>query len=456
MKQFPLFLLFIVAAKPNLKAQSYLPLTGGTLTGNLTINSGYQLQAPYHGFNAGVTQPANSNSVALFTNSTTTTLDLVGWGSGWRFIPNNTTTYATPVVTIDQNGTLTTRNYLSIASNQFGNQIKFTDATGGSTAWWMGLTDASGTYFSIGDGGTNSNRLVIRKAMGYVGINNPNPLTPLDVAGTIKGGAFMASSASTTDVLTHNGVSMSHYALAWANDSWQTGASTAWLSGYGGIKLFTGGTNRINVDVNGNVGIGKIATAKLDINGGVYANAESHYYIGSFTDPDVGTTHAIKVGSNGIAVSGNSVFSNGYVMIGAYPPTMNTSYLLNVNGDARVDKLVVNTTGADFVFEPGYKLTPLNLVERYINENRHLPGIETARAMQKDGVDVGDNQTKLLQKIEELTLYAIAQDKKAQQSEEQNIELNKLLKQQAAQLHQQQIMLTKLQQQIEIITGSKK
>lgn len=235
----------------------------------------------------------------------------------------------------------------------------------------------------------------------------------------------MAASASPSDQLTHNGVSMSHYALAWANDSWQTGASTAWLSGYGGIKLFTGGTNRINVDVNGNVGIGKIATAKLDINGGVYANGESHYSIGSFTDPDVGTTHAIKVGSNGIAVSGNSVFSNGYVMIGAYPPTMNTSYLLNVNGDARVDKLVVNTTGADFVFEPNYKLIPLNQLETYVTTNRHLPGIETANTMQRDGVDVGDNQTKLLQKIEELTLYIIDQNKKLSSQNEQLQQLRK-------------------------------
>lgn len=94
---------------------------------------------------------------------------------------------------------------------------------------------------------------------------------------------------------------------------------------------------------------------------------------------------------------------------------VNSTYKLDVAGDVRVNKLVVNTTGADFVFEPNYKLISLDQLDKYITANRHLPGIETANVMQKDGVDVGDNQTKLLQKIEELTLYIIDQNKALQQ-----------------------------------------
>ncbi len=85
----------------------------------------------------------------------------------------------------------------------------------------------------------------------------------------------------------------------------------------------------------------------------------------------------------------------------------NTLYKLDVGGDVRANKIVVNTTGADFVFEPHYHLIPLNQLEQFVKQYHHLPGIETANTMQKDGVDVGENQTKLLQKIEELTLYII-------------------------------------------------
>lgn len=82
-------------------------------------------------------------------------------------------------------------------------------------------------------------------------------------------------------------------------------------------------------------------------------------------------------------------------------------YKLDVNGSIRANKVVVNTTGADFVFDPAYDLLPLSKLGKYIQVHRHLPGIQPATEMQQQGLDVGDNQTKLLQKIEELTLYVI-------------------------------------------------
>ena len=67
--------------------------------------------------------------------------------------------------------------------------------------------------------------------------------------------------------------------------------------------------------------------------------------------------------------------------------------------------------GADFVFEPDYHLRPLSEVEQFINENKHLPDIAPAACMIENGVDVGEFQIQLLQKIEELTLYVIEQQK---------------------------------------------
>ena len=111
------------------------------------------------------------------------------------------------------------------------------------------------------------------------------------------------------------------------------------------------------------------------------------------------------------AVANKVYFPSGNVLIGKSSQT-NNSYMLDVGGNVRANKVVVNTTGADFVFEPSYKLPSLSFVEDYVKKYRHLPGIATAKDMQDKGLDVGEHQTNLLQKIEELTLYTIEQDKK--------------------------------------------
>lgn len=89
--------------------------------------------------------------------------------------------------------------------------------------------------------------------------------------------------------------------------------------------------------------------------------------------------------------------------------TMYPNYTLDVRGTIRANEILVNTTGADFVFEKDYELMPLDQLKDYIENNHHLPQIQSAEDMQDEGVGVGELQTKLLQKIEELTLYIIQQ-----------------------------------------------
>lgn len=105
-----------------------------------------------------------------------------------------------------------------------------------------------------------------------------------------------------------------------------------------------------------------------------------------------------------------NVMQNGNVLIGKTAQT-NATYMLDINGNVRANKLTVNTTGADFVFEPGYQLPSLNEVEKFVLTNHHLQGVATAKEMQEEGMELGESQTKLLQKVEELTLYTIEQDK---------------------------------------------
>jgi DNA repair ATPase RecN len=80
------------------------------------------------------------------------------------------------------------------------------------------------------------------------------------------------------------------------------------------------------------------------------------------------------------------------------------------------------------VFEKGYKLTSLEQVSSYVQKNKHLPDIPSAKEIEKNGVSLSEMQNKLLQKIEELTLYAIEQNKKIEHLEQQNAKLEQLEK----------------------------
>ena len=80
-------------------------------------------------------------------------------------------------------------------------------------------------------------------------------------------------------------------------------------------------------------------------------------------------------------------------------------------------KVELNIPGPDYVFEKSYGLKPLSEVEAFIGQNKHLPEIPSAKTMKEDGIKVGEMQMKLLQKIEELTLYIIELEKRVQKVE---------------------------------------
>ncbi len=96
--------------------------------------------------------------------------------------------------------------------------------------------------------------------------------------------------------------------------------------------------------------------------------------------------------------------------------TQNPAFKLDVIGTIRAKEVLVNLDGgADFVFEKDYKLLPIEHVANYVQENKHLPDIPSANEMVKNGVSMGDMQVKLLQKVEELTLYVIELKKEINQ-----------------------------------------
>jgi hypothetical protein len=117
--------------------------------------------------------------------------------------------------------------------------------------------------------------------------------------------------------------------------------------------------------------------------------------------------------------SSNDIYNypfTGKVGIGLIPDASSTSKL-QVDGTiaAREVKVTLNTF-PDYVFENSYKLLSLKELESFISLNKHLPEIPSANeVMLNKGIELGDMQTKLLQKIEELTLYIIDQDKKIEE-----------------------------------------
>jgi hypothetical protein len=110
---------------------------------------------------------------------------------------------------------------------------------------------------------------------------------------------------------------------------------------------------------------------------------------------------------------------------------MDKSGNTELRGSFRCTRLTVNAKWwPDAVFADNYRLMPLSEVASFIKTNRHLPGIPSEKAVLENGQDVGALQVLQQQKIEELTLYAIEQDKKLK---EQEIAIAEQKKQMAAQ-----------------------
>jgi trimeric autotransporter adhesin len=96
-----------------------------------------------------------------------------------------------------------------------------------------------------------------------------------------------------------------------------------------------------------------------------------------------------------------------------------TGYTLSVNGSVIATELKIQSYIAwpDYVFKKDYKLLPLQDVENHIKEKGHLPNVYSAKQIEENGFAVSEMNAKLMEKIEELTLYLIEQNKKIQEQD---------------------------------------
>ena len=115
----------------------------------------------------------------------------------------------------------------------------------------------------------------------------------------------------------------------------------------------------------------------------------------------------------------NIRFLQGVVLIGTTLTPL--GFKLAVGGKIISEEIVVRMqpNWPDYVFNDDYKLPSLSELRKFISENKHLPDLPTAQQVANDGVAIGELNTTLVKKIEELTLYLIEQEKRILELEKQ-------------------------------------
>ncbi len=178
---------------------------------------------------------------------------------------------------------------------------------------------------------------------------------------------------------------------------------------------------------DGNLGIGTdSAKEKLDVVGNIMAenpSGDANMFLVASSNPALCLKQ--KSGSNilnraKLVYSNNALYLNLWDSMGVQESPgvvvfRQKDVVLDAKGTIKavnfmVDNVTLNVP--DYVFDSGYNLKPLDDVENYINVNHHLPGLPGADEIKKNGMDLTQMNLKLLEKIEELTLHVINQNKK--------------------------------------------
>jgi hypothetical protein len=187
---------------------------------------------------------------------------------------------------------------------------------------------------------------------------------------------------------------------------------------------------KLTVLSGGNVGIGDpYPSGKLSIRDGnqVLTFLTNQKLAGAWPPEPESTTMTIQssgssAGNLAFAVGNGEIMritSSNKVAIGTTNPDADALLTVKGNINSREVKVTANA-GADFVFDENYPIKSLDEVEAYIKQNKHLPEIAPAKEMVEKGIELGEMNIKLLQKVEELTLYLIEQDKRLKKLEEEN------------------------------------
>ena len=235
---------------------------------------------------------------------------------------------------------------------------------------------------------------------------------------------------------------------AMANSSTWAIQPTVTFSGSTGLFITTAGkvgigttspTGNLTVGGRGNINPNPSHTNEADYTGLNLTFKEEDVFGGNFdlgvikmvqpADAYVDYADMVFQTSLGTTTEKMRISGEGNVSIGT-PDAK--GYKLAVNGTAIATEMFVKLHGdwPDFVFKPTYKLPKLSEVKAYIDANQHLPDMPSEAEVAKSGIKLGEMNTLLVKKVEELTLYLIEQDKEkkqlAEKLESQQQQIDKL------------------------------
>lgn len=155
---------------------------------------------------------------------------------------------------------------------------------------------------------------------------------------------------------------------------------------------------------------------RLSAGGGTNAGTKSFIDLSGYTENVPERYMNIVMGTGG--TEHLRITFDGKIGIGTATPREK----LSVNGHIRAREIKVEASPwPDYIFEEDYPLMTLSDLEQYISKNKHLPNIPSASEVSKDGISLGKMNARLLQKIEELTLYLIEQDKRIEMLEKNSL-----------------------------------
>jgi hypothetical protein len=292
------------------------------------------------------------------------------------------------------------------------------------------------------------NNTIFNLVAGRVGIGTSNPLAKLEVNNgniLVRNSANVDNTSSIMIAHSINEGNLDNFGTSIRTFIQNAGNNTYGMQFFAQESYATGQTEKLRILGNGNVGIGTSNPEKrLQIDA---SNSDAGIRLHSSQgNNNTNTPYLLLTGgylpNNGVALRGVAdenygrkamvfysgwegnldnpaisdlqermrISSNGNIGIGMANPLNK----LDVKGTIHSQEVKVdlNFPAPDYVFTPDYKLRSLQEIEKYVNENSHLPEIPSAKEFEKNGIQLAEMNMALLKKIEELTLYAIEQDKK--------------------------------------------
>lgn len=353
------------------------------------------------------------------------------WGNGNLYVQNKVGIgTASPAYPLDVTGSIHSSNDLRADGDIRAKTYHFMSPQSAVSGEFIrNLKQNASDSFGLSFGTSGLVRMTIA-TQGNVGIGSANPSYKLDVNGSIH---------SANDLLAEGTVLAKTYRFL----SPQSGGSGEFIrnlkqnvSDNYGLSFGTNFLPRMTIAMNGNVGIGTNNPDKgvLQVKGSLHVENDSF--------------QVFHVSAGKALVFVGKTAYNKWMQAQSNGVMNQNNYSLWVSdGIVSEDYVVANVNQwSDYVFEKAYPLLSLQKLEDFINKNKHLPAIPSEAEVKKNGYSQAKLNNGFLKTIEELTLYAIEQDKKVNTLEEKVNTLEEKVNRQETVITDLQAKLTQYEQ----------